>query len=230
MWGKRVRFHTPTYVVNMMIELKKKYGIDDFYFHDDYFSSIPKWIVDFCKNIVDCGESFSCSCASRVESLNFEILQIMKNAGCRQIGVGVESGSQSVLNTICKDISVEKLSEGVKTINSSGIRVKGYFILGTPNETIRDLLKTIKFIFTNKFSHIQFNYYAPLPGSRDYNKYKVSEMMWNRMSLQKCLGYSGINAIVYKIVEISLYFILYIKNSIVKIYYELFNRRSELSS
>jgi anaerobic magnesium-protoporphyrin IX monomethyl ester cyclase len=217
LWGKKIRFHSPEYVVKMMIELEKEYGINDFYFHDDYFPVYPTWIKQFCNLVLKQKKSFTWSCASRVEVLSREILSVMRYAGCRQIGVGVESGSQKVLVNISKKVSIPVLTDGLNRISSSGMDVKGYFMLDTPGESFTDLLKTIKFIFANKFSSVQFNYYAPLPGSIDYNKLNVPEKLWKRMSLQHCLGYSKINPILYPFIEISLYLFSYLKIIIYRI-------------
>ena len=156
-------------------------------------------------------KSFTWSCASRVEILSSSLLFLMKSAGCKQIGVGVESGSQNVLVNIQKKISIPGLTNGLNRISSAGISIKGYFILDTPGETFSDLLKTIRFIFANKFSAVQFNYYTPLPGSSDYNKLNVTEKLWKRMSLQQSLGYSEISPILFSFIEIGLYLFSYVK-------------------
>lgn len=228
--GKKIRFHSPDYVINMMSELKREYGISDFYFHDDYFPVHPNWIKQFCTILIEQRNDFSWSCASRIETLSNEILYLMKKSGCRQIGVGVESASQDVLNKIAKNISIPALMDGLNRISLAKIDIKGYFILDTPGETFTDLYRTITFILKNKFSEIQFNYYAPLPGSRDYYKYNPSEKLWPQMSLQHSLGYSGHSPILYLFIEFGFYIISYLKIFISKMLDEIFNYRSKLST
>lgn len=228
--GLSVRFHSPDYVINLMIQLDKKYGIKDFYFHDDYFPVRRKWIREFCTRLIETGKNYSWSCASRVEVLTDEILGLMKKSGCRQIGVGVESGSQRVLDRISKKITVADLTEGLKRIAQTGISIKGYFILDTPVESFTDLYKTLQLIFKSKFSHIQFNYYAPLPGSVDYTLLGSPENLWSKMSLQHCLGYSKIPAKSYFLIEFFLYITAYLKIISRQLFNEMFNHSSELSA
>jgi anaerobic magnesium-protoporphyrin IX monomethyl ester cyclase len=228
--GSKIQFHSPEYAIKLMNKLWMQYGISDFYFHDDYFPMSTKWISEFCIGLIRLDKKYSWSCASRVEALSDEILSLMKKSGCRQIGIGVESGSQKVLDRILKRISVTEMAKGLKKISQSGICIKGYFILDAPGETFIDQFKTLKFILVNNFSHIQFNYYAPLPGSPDYNLMGAPKSSWSRMSLQHCLGYSKIPSKLYWLIEISSYAAAYTKIIVKYITDELFNIRSKLSA
>jgi anaerobic magnesium-protoporphyrin IX monomethyl ester cyclase len=228
--GNKIRFHSPEYVIRLMDTLREYRDIRDFYFHDDYFPMSPKWMKEFCNGLIRLNKNYTWSCASRVEALSDEILLLMKKSGCRQIGVGVESGSQKVLDRILKKISIKELVRGLERISHSGISIKGYFILDTPGETIVDHFKTLKFILRNSFNHIQLNYYAPLPGSRDYNLCGAPENLWDYMSLQHCLGFSKIPSKLYWFIEFSLYTVAYVKIILKRIIDELFNHRSKLSA
>ncbi len=229
-WGNKVRFHSPEFVVNIMSGLAKEYGITDFYFHDDYLPAKLSWINSFCDILLQQKRLFTWSCASRLEILNSDLLGKMKLAGCLQIGVGIESGSPTILDILNKKLTIYGAAEGIKRIVSAGIKVKGYFILDSPGETLTDLFKTLKFIIKNKLSALQFNYYAPLPGSMDFLKYRPPAGQWQEMSLQKCFGYSGKSIRLYIIIELGFYFIAYTKIFFAKISDALFNSRPKLSS
>jgi radical SAM superfamily enzyme YgiQ (UPF0313 family) len=223
LWGKKIRYHSPEYVVNLMAELKLSYSITDFYFHDDYFPAHPLWIKRFCNLLIEQKRYFSWSCASRVEVLNDEILNLMKKSGCRQIGIGVESASQSILDKVSKGISIPALRDGLNRISLANIDIKGFFILDAPGESILDLYKTLKLILASKFSDIQLNYYAPLPGSSDYYVYNPSDKLWDRMSLQHCLGYAKISPVLYPFIEVSFYIVSYLKIFIGRVLNKIFN-------
>lgn len=215
--GRNIRYHTPEYVVNEMTELERNYQINDFYFHDDYLTANTKWIRKFCDIMIGSNKSLTWSCVSRAEPLSDELLNLMKKAGCRQIGIGIESASQEVLNKISKRTTVQKIKVVLKRILSAKIEIKAFFILDTPDASFKDLASTIKFILLQKFSEIQFNYYAPLPGSHDYLKYNPDSNIWAKMSLQHCLGYSKISGVFYRTVEILMYTVSYFKIFIIRI-------------
>jgi|GEM_PF-4607519 len=192
-----------------MNELNAKFNIEDFYFHDDYLPVYPDWMRKFCTGLQNAKEPFTWSCVSRVETLSKEILFLMKNSGCRQIAVGIESGSQKVLDILSKRIKIEKLIEGLNRIKDAGINIKALFILDTPGETISDNFKTLNLISSNNFSHVQFNFYNPLPGSRDYKQYNETEHNWEKMNLRCSLGYSMINHRLFPLIELIFYLIAY---------------------
>ena len=146
----------------------------------------------------------------------------MKKSGCRQIGIGVESGSQNILDKVSKRISIPTLRDGLNRISLAHIDIKGYFILDAPGESISDLYKTLKLILTSKFSDIQLNYYAPIPGSIDYHKYNPSDKLWDRMSLQHCLGYAKISPVFYPLIEVSFYIVSYLKIFIGRVLNKIF--------
>lgn len=211
---RKIRFHSPEYVIQLMEALEQKYGIKDFYFHDDYFSVYSEWMMKFCDGLINLNRNYTWSCVSRVETLSEEILYQMKKSGCRQIAVGVESGSQRVLDNLSKKIKLDVLSHGLNRITSTGIKLKALFILDTPGETWSDHIKTIKLIFRHNFSHVQFNYYTPLPGSRDYYIFNPPDSLWQKMSLRQSLGYSKIYSFLYPVIEISFYLLSYLKVSV----------------
>jgi len=219
--GKTIRFHSPEYVVDLMSKLEYDYQIKDFYFHDDYLPVYSHWIIDFCNILLKKKQKFTWACVSRVELLSGKILEMMKRSGCRQIGIGVESASQKILDKISKRTSVQILREGIKRISTVKINIKGFFILDVPGESFKDILKTIRFILSSKFSEIQINYYVPLPGSRDYLKYNPDTHVWPKMSLQHCLGYSKINSKIYPFIEITIYLISYTKIVFIRILYKI---------
>jgi radical SAM superfamily enzyme YgiQ (UPF0313 family) len=150
----------------------------------------------------------------------------MKKSGCRQIGIGVESASQYILDKVSKGISIPALRDGLNRISLANIDIKGFFILDVPGESISDLYKTLKLILASKFSDIQLNYYSPLPGSSDYYKYNPSDKLWDRMSLQHCLGYAKISPILYPLIEVSFYIVSYLKIFICRVLNKIFNFRS----
>lgn len=209
--GRSLRKHSVDFVIELMNHLSEKYGFTNFYFHDDHFTVDTKWLKEFCAKLIENKYGFTWACATRVESLSNEILDLMKKSGCTQVGVGVESGSDEMLSKMNKHIYAEKLIQSIERINRCGINVKGYFIIGIPGEKFSDLLSSFKMIFKVEFQHIQILYFTPLPGSSSYYDSPVAPNKWNKLNLLYPIYGNFINRIALRSIEILLYFSAYTK-------------------
>jgi anaerobic magnesium-protoporphyrin IX monomethyl ester cyclase len=107
-----------------------------------------------------------------------ELLSLMKRAGFYNIYVGIESGSPRILKHMRKNLSLEEISKKVDLIKEAGLEVSGYFILGYPEESMKDMEMTISFAMSLKLDWAQFATFIPIPGSdimNDEYVKKVSE-------------------------------------------------------
>jgi len=177
------RAHSPRYIVCTMARLHNSYGIRSVYFHDDNFAQSRAWLHEFCTTLRGSGLPIRWSCACRAESLDVDTLLLMRSAGCYQIGVGVESSSQEILDHMCKGTTVRAITEGIRRIHASGLMTKAYLIIGTPTERIRDMKKTLAFAVKSGVAHIQVSYFTPLPGSPAFKERWASEAEWSKMNL-----------------------------------------------
>ena len=209
--GRKRRSYSPESTVRTLSELYNKYGIKEVYFHDDHFTLNKKWTERFCRLLINSGVGIKWACATRAELLDDEILILMKQSGCTQLGIGIESVSQNMLDKTGKKLSREKIFETIKLIMQNDIEIKGYFIFDIPGQELKDLWETIKFILRNPFSIIQINYFTPLPGASDYKLYPVYSKDWPRLNLRKPLGFSLRFNFVYYSIEFLLYFVTYVR-------------------
>jgi anaerobic magnesium-protoporphyrin IX monomethyl ester cyclase len=122
-----------------------KSGFNDFWFCDDNFMNDKKRVEEICKLIIKSNIKITWHCMARVNDIREELVSLMKQAGCWQIAFGIESGSQEILNSVHKGITLKQISEAIKTVNASNIITKGLFILGLPKETKKTINKTISF-------------------------------------------------------------------------------------
>jgi len=144
---KKVRNHSPQYVVNHMKLLYDKYAIRAFYFVDDIFTNNFKRVEEICALIQ---ETFSqkdihIRATTRSNLLTQDLCHKMKAAGIDIISIGLESGSPKVLKAMRKHETLEQQRQGVEWCYNAGIKVKGFFILGNPEETWEDVMMTINF-------------------------------------------------------------------------------------
>ncbi len=163
--GSRVRYRS---VENIMEEIKyliDRFGVKEIHFVDDNFTFKKDFVMNFCDKITSKGIklSFACPNGIRIDSIDKELLLMMKKAGFYSLAVGIESGSQKTLDKINKKIKLEEIKNKVKLINEVGISPVGFFIIGLPFEKIEDIEETINFACSLKLNLANFMLYHPLP-------------------------------------------------------------------
>jgi len=134
-----------------MNELATRYGVEAFRFVDDLFLAQPNFMRRCLPFFVEAGvgDKWVWDATGRINVLanaNDELLSLIKQAGCREIALGIESGSERMLKYIDKHITPEMIVRAVRALTVRGIHVKGYFILGFPTETEEDFSATIRLV------------------------------------------------------------------------------------
>jgi anaerobic magnesium-protoporphyrin IX monomethyl ester cyclase len=176
LWGSRVRAFSPPRVVEEIKDLAKNYGSKGVYFVGDNFTINKKRIVELCNLMKKENLGIEWICDSRVDKVSRELLREMKDAGCRTIWFGVESGSPRILEKLNKNITMEQVTRAFRLCKEMGIGIACSFMLGIPGETIGDMEATFKFARKLDPDWCQFNTYVGVPGSALYN-----EVMENKL-------------------------------------------------
>lgn len=136
---------------------------------DDTFTLDRKRVERICEEMRNRRLDVEWSCSSRVDTVNRDLLEKMKKAGCGMIYYGVESANQKVLEFYRKRISLKKVEDAVKHTRNAGIGVTASFILGAPIETREDCLKTIDYAIKLDPDYAQFSLLTPYPGTELYS-------------------------------------------------------------
>lgn len=184
-FGKRFRAHSAEYVVDQIQLLKETRGMVDFLFYDDFFVANKRRLKRICELLRERGLKISWSCCSRVDSVDPDVLKLMKENGCWMIEFGIESGSQKILDFMKKNITLEQTETGVRLTREAGIITKGNFIFGNLLETAETLEETINFAIKIKIDYFQHTFLSPLPGSYIYeiaSQYGEFDREWKKMS------------------------------------------------
>jgi len=195
--------------VETMRELRTEFGVTNFYFHDDGFTLDSDWLESLCDRLTTVTPRFDWACGSRVECLDDRKLQMMRRAGCYQIGVGVESGSPAILRWLRKGVTPASLEEGVRRIHAAGIETKAYVIIGTPVETVSDVMRTAALIARLPIRHVQVAYFTPLPGAADYNRIPVPRNRWPQLNLLNPISSSSLPHWFLLFAELGIYTLNY---------------------
>jgi len=145
------------------IEQIRALGYDGLWIADDTFTLDGPYLEEFCRRMI--GRGMTWTCLARAEGISADSVRLMKEAGCRRVYLGLESGSQATLKLMNKRVTVE---DGVRTVHlyrEAGIETAGFFIVGYPGETAASIEETFRLALTLPLDEISFNVPFPLPGS-----------------------------------------------------------------
>ena len=140
--------------------------VKEFFFDDDTFNIQSARTIELCAKLKPLGLTWSCT--SRVTT-DYETLKAMKEAGCRLLIVGYESGDQQILKNIKKGATVERARQFTKDCHKLGLVVHGDFILGLPGETHETINNTIAFAKELDVETIQVSVAHAYPGTELYD-------------------------------------------------------------
>ena len=140
--------------------------VKEFFFDDDTFNIQKARTIELCAKLKPLGLTWSCT--SRVTT-DFETLKAMKEAGCRLLIVGYESGDQQILKNIKKGATVERARQFTKDCHKLGLVIHGDFIMGLPGETRETINNTIAFAKELDVETIQVSVAHAYPGTELYD-------------------------------------------------------------
>ena len=163
MVGKKVRYRKVEYVMDE-IEQILSYGISRINVADDLFTSNRARVREVCGQILARGLDFKWSAFARVNTVDRETLELMRDAGCDAISFGIESGNQEMLRRVKKGITLEQARNAVKLCKEAGILAHASFMVGLPGESPESLRDTAEF---SKSLGIAYGYHflSPFPGT-----------------------------------------------------------------
>jgi anaerobic magnesium-protoporphyrin IX monomethyl ester cyclase len=139
-------------------------GYDGLWIADDTFTLHRDYLEEFCRRAAPLGLTWSC--LSRANGIDPVTAGMMRAAGCRRVYLGLESGSQTTLDLMQKQMTVEQGMRAVDVYSRAGIEVAAFFIVGYPGESAADIEATFAFALDLPLAEISFNVPMPLPGSR----------------------------------------------------------------
>jgi len=163
-YGGKVRRRSPRDVVAEIKKLHDDYGIKEFQFEDPSLTSDPAHVREICRLIQANGLDIYWNCNVRANTASEELFREMSAAGCRRALLGVESGSQEMLDRMKKGISLDSVRKTVGLAAKYRMRVNAAFILGTPGETLETARRTYEFAKELDPDYVMFSVYIPSVG------------------------------------------------------------------
>lgn len=170
LWGNACRTFSPARVLDEVRHMVNEFGTRGIYFINDNFTIKRKVTEQLCDLLKKSGLDLEWVCDTRTDLVNKELLSKMRDAGCKAIWFGVESGSPRILKRINRTITLEQTENAFRLCRQVGIRVASSFMLGFPDETREDLEATRKFADKLDPDWCQFNVFIAYPDSSLYQE------------------------------------------------------------
>ena len=171
-WGKKYRYRSPSNVI-AEIEQCMEMDIREFNFTDELFTANRERLRQLCEEIIRKDLHIAFTCMSRVgDFVDDEILLLMKQAGCKQISFGIESGSQDVLDLMNKKITLNAARNSIKHVKKTGIKTHASYMIGNIGDTRETIQATIEFAKELDTDIAAFFVTSPLPGTALWHQAK----------------------------------------------------------
>jgi radical SAM superfamily enzyme YgiQ (UPF0313 family) len=174
-WGRGFRANSVDYVLDAMESVLARLPVKMIQIKDDTFTTNKKRVLELCRGIRERKLNFFWSCDTRVDLLTDELLREMRLAGCQRLSLGVESGSQRILDAIDKKITVAEILESTALAKKYGIKVRYYMMLGNRGDTKETFRETLDFLEKARPHEYIFSCLSIYPGTRDFDD---AEKQW----------------------------------------------------
>ena len=171
-FGVKLTALTPERIMEHIHFLIQHHGIRSLRFIDDTFTATPARVVRLCKLMIEANLNLEWSCLSRADTLNREMLQWMKKAGCIRLYFGIESGSQRMLDIYDKGINANLALQNLKYCRDLGLDTVGFFMVGHPEESTQDIRESVRFAHNAGLSFIAVSGLMFYPGTAMFEKNK----------------------------------------------------------
>jgi radical SAM superfamily enzyme YgiQ (UPF0313 family) len=170
----KIRYRKVSSIIDEIEFMYRKYNIDCFVFNDPFFPFSIQQGLEFCNEFVKRGlhRKIIWIAESRVDKVNSELLETMRNSGAYLIMYGFEAGTQKTLDILKKEYTLEQSLEAMRLTKKVGIHTLGLFMLGTPGETKEDCEETIRFSKKLDCTIAKFNIVVPYPGTYLFERYR----------------------------------------------------------
>jgi len=163
--GSAIRRRSVDNVLREMEYLKDNFGVTGIYFNDDTFATDVKWLEEFCNKLKAGNLKMIWGCQTRANiAQSLDILKIMKKAGCRQVDIGCESGSDKILQNLKKGITANMILKSFANLKALKMTTFATFILGNPGERSDDVARTRE-VAKMAPGGVSFLILVPYPGS-----------------------------------------------------------------
>lgn len=171
---------------NVLKELEwisKVLRIKELKFIDDGINYKRHWLKELLGNMIERNIDITWNANVRADYLDYELAVLMKRAGCHTLNIGIESGDETILDNVNKNLKIDLIKSKVQQIKEAGLEWQAYFMLGLPGETKESMRKTLELALQLDPDLVTFNIATPHPGTAFFNLLKENRFLkdvdWN---------------------------------------------------
>src|SRR5579864_7989333 len=169
-YGDSFSVRSAALVAEEMRRLKYDFGADHLWFADDIFGLRPKWVREMASEVQRLDAAIPFKMQSRVDLMTPDNVSALRRAGCAEVWMGAESGSQKILDAMDKGTRVDQIAKARENLRREGIRACYFLQFGYPGETWKDIQNTIKLVRDTRPDDIGVSVSYPLPGTKFFDR------------------------------------------------------------
>ncbi len=166
--GKKWVARSPESLVGEIEFLDRTFGKKPVVLVDDSFNLDVERVKAFCRLLIGrkLGISWLLMAGMRADRTEPEMLRLMKESGCLQIGVGIESANPAVLKNVAKGETIEDITKGIRMIRDAGFQVAGSFMIGNPGDTFETVKESLQYAMSQKLDYVYVYHALPFPHTK----------------------------------------------------------------
>ena len=168
--GNKFRLREVSAVAEEMLQLKTEAQADHIWFSDDVFALNHQWVKHFAAEVNAKNAVIPFKIQSRADLMNEETVEALRSAGCFEVWMGVESGSQKILQSMDKGLLLSDICAARQRLQDAKIRACFFLQFGYPGEGWQELLETIQLVRNTRPDDIGISFSYPLPGTVFYER------------------------------------------------------------
>lgn len=172
-YGRKLVVRKAQAVVEELAMIRNTLGVPNIRFMDDTFNADRNRVLAICEGILKL-QLLRWTSLARLDRLDEQLLALMKKSGCKRLYVGVESGSDKMLNLYEKGIDLQNMRRGIELIRKAGIESSGFFIVGGPEESRADFEKSVAFAKGSGLDYVIVTRMQYWPGTKLWEDFKES--------------------------------------------------------
>jgi radical SAM superfamily enzyme YgiQ (UPF0313 family) len=177
-WGNQYLQRRPREIAAEMVRLRRCYRPDHIWFADDIFGFRVDWVNEFAEALAADGGGVPFTIQLRADLVSPRMAEALRSAGCQEVWIGAESGSQKILDAMNKGTRVAEIREARDLLGAAGLRVGFFLQLGYLGEELEDILATRQLVEDARPDHVGVSVSYPLPGTKFYEA--VREQMGDK--------------------------------------------------